>query len=173
LGGGIANTCLLAQGFPVGNSLVEESMLKEALELAERENVIVPKTVVTAKNAQQEGSIKPIEDIEEEDSIFDVAPQSFKEHQYLFDAASTILWNGPMGLFEKNSFAEGTNAVAKMIVSSNGFSVAGGGDTISAASKAGVLDELDYVSTAGGAFLEFIEGRKLPSLEALQLKLKN
>ena len=76
-------------------------------------------------------------------------------------------------MFEQNSFAEGTNEVAKMIVSSNGFSVAGGGHTISAASKAGVLDKLDYVSTAGGAFLEFIEGRKLPSLEALQLKLKN
>jgi phosphoglycerate kinase len=173
LGGGIANTCLLAQGFSVGNSLVEESMLKEALELAERDNVIVPKTVVTAKNAEQEGSIKSIEDLEEDDSIFDIAPQSFKEHQDLFDDASTILWNGPMGLFEQNSFAEGTNEVAKMIASSNGFSVAGGGDTISAASKAGVLGELDYVSTAGGAFLEFVEGRKLPSLEALQLKLKN
>ncbi len=173
LGGGIANTCLLAQGFSIGNSLVEESMLKEALELVERENVIVPKTVVTAKNTEQEGSIKSIEDLKEDDSIFDIAPQSFKEHQDLFDDASTILWNGPMGLFEQNSFAEGTNEVAKMIVSSNGFSVAGGGDTISAASKAGVLGELDYVSTAGGAFLEFVEGRKLPSLEALQLKLKN
>jgi len=173
LGGGIANTCLLAQGFSVGNSLVEESMLKEALELSERDNVIVPKKVVTAKNTEQDGSIKFIEDLEEDDSIFDIAPQSFKEHQDLFDAASTILWNGPMGLFEQNAFAEGTNEVAKMIVSSKGFSVAGGGDTISAASKAGVLGKLDYVSTAGGAFLEFIEGRKLPSLEALQLKLKN
>ena len=173
LGGGIANTCLLAQGFSVGNSLVEESMLKEALELSERDNVIVPKKVVTAKNTEQDGSIKFIEDLEEDDSIFDIAPQSFKEHQDLFNAASTILWNGPMGLFEQNAFAEGTNEVAKMIVSSKGFSVAGGGDTISAASKAGVLGKLDYVSTAGGAFLEFIEGRKLPSLEALQLKLKN
>ena len=173
LGGGIANTCLLAQGFSVGDSLVEESMLKEALELSERSNVIIPRTVVTAKSADLEGSIKSIEDLEEDDSIFDIAPQSLKEHQDLFDTATTILWNGPMGLFEKNSFAEGTNAVAKMIVLSNGFSVAGGGDTVSAASKAGVLGELDYVSTAGGAFLEFIEGRNLPSLEALQLKLKN
>ena len=173
LGGGIANTCLLAQGFSVGNSLVEESMLKEAFELSEKDNVIVPKIIVTAKNKEQEGCIKSIVDIEEDDSIFDIAPESFKENKDLFEAASTILWNGPMGLFEQNSFAEGTNEVAKMIVSSNGFSVAGGGDTISAASKAGVLDKLDYVSTAGGAFLEFIEGRKLPSLEALQLKLKN
>ena len=171
LGGGIANTCLLAQGFSVGRSLVEDSMLKEALELSKKSNVIVPRTVVTAKMQEHEGYIKHIDQIEEDESIFDIAPDSFKELQDLFDAASTILWNGPMGLFEESAFAGGTNQVAKMIVSSKGFSVAGGGDTISAASKAGVLDELDYVSTAGGAFLEFIEGRKLPSLEALELKL--
>jgi len=171
LGGGIANTCLLAQGFSVGRSLVEDSMLKEALELSKKSNVIVPRTVVTAKMQEHEGYIKHIDQIEEDESIFDIAPDSFKELQDLFDAANTILWNGPMGLFEESAFAGGTNQVAKMIVSSKGFSVAGGGDTISAASKAGVLDELDYVSTAGGAFLEFIEGRKLPSLEALELKL--
>ena len=171
LGGGIANTCLLAQGFSVGDSLVEESMLKEALELSKKSNVIIPTTVVTAKMKEHEGSVKYIDQVEEDESIFDIAPESFKEHQDIFDAAKTILWNGPMGLFEENAFSEGTIQVAKMIVSSKGFSVAGGGDTISAASKAGVLDKLDYVSTAGGAFLEFIEGRKLPSLEALQLKL--
>ena len=171
LGGGIANTCLLAQGFSVGNSLVEESMLKEALELSKKSNVIIPRIVVTAKMKDHEGSVKYIDQVEEDESIFDIAPESFKEHQGLFDAAGTILWNGPMGLFEENAFSEGTIQVAKMIVSSKGFSVAGGGDTISAASKAGVLDRLDYVSTAGGAFLEFIEGRKLPSLEALQSKL--
>jgi len=171
LGGGIANTCLLAQGFSVGRSLVENSMLKEALELSEKSNVIIPTTVVTAKMKEHEGSVKYIDQVEEDESIFDIAPESFREHQHLFDAAGTILWNGPMGLFEENAFSKGTIQVAKMIVSSKGFSVAGGGDTISAASKAGVLDKLDYVSTAGGAFLEFIEGRKLPSLEALQSKL--
>ena len=171
LGGGIANTCLLAQGFPVGDSLVEESMLKEALELSKKSNVIIPRIVVTAKNQYKECSIKHVGHVEEDESIFDIAPESFKEHQDIFDAAKTILWNGPMGLFEESAFSEGTIQVAKMIVSSKGFSVAGGGDTISAASKAGVLDKIDYVSTAGGAFLEFIEGRKLPSLEALQLKL--
>ena len=171
LGGGIANTCLLAQGFPVGDSLVEESKLKEALELSKKSNVIIPRMVVTAKNQQKEGSVKHVDRVEEGESIFDIAPESFKEHQDIFDAAKTILWNGPMGLFEESAFSEGTIQMAKMIVSSKGFSVAGGGDTISAASKAGVLDKLDYVSTAGGAFLEFIEGRRLPSLEALQLKL--
>ncbi len=171
LGGGIANTCLLAQGFSVGNSLVEESMLKEALELSKKSNVIIPRVVVTAKMKEHEGSVKYIDQVEEDESIFDIAPESFKEHQDIFDAAKTILWNGPMGLFEESAFSQGTVQMAKMIVSSKGFSVAGGGDTISAASKAGVLDKLDYVSTAGGAFLEFIEGRKLPSLEALQLKL--
>ena len=171
LGGGIANTCLLAQGFSVGNSLVEESMLKEALELSKKSNVIIPRIVVTAKMKDHEGSVKYIDQVEEDESIFDIAPESFREYQDLFDTAGTILWNGPMGLFEENAFSEGTIQVAKMIVSSKGFSVAGGGDTISAASKAGVLDKIDYVSTAGGAFLEFIEGRKLPSLEALQSKL--
>ena len=171
LGGGIANTCLLAQGFSVGRSLVESSMLKEALELSKKSNVIIPTTVVTAKMKEHEGSVKYIDQVEEDEYIFDIAPESFKEHQDLFDAAGTILWNGPMGLFEENAFSKGTIKVANMIVSSKGFSVAGGGDTISAASKAGVLDRLDYVSTAGGAFLEFIEGRKLPSLEALQSKL--
>ena len=171
LGGGIANTCLLAQGFSVGRSLVEGSMLKEALELSKKSNVIIPRMVVTAKLKGQEGTVKDIDQVEEDESIFDIAPESFKEYQGLFDAAGKILWNGPMGLFEENTFSEGTIQVAKMIASSRGFSVAGGGDTISAASKAGVLEKLDYVSTAGGAFLEFIEGRKLPSLEALQLKL--
>lgn len=171
LGGGIANTCLLAQGFSVGDSLVEESMLKEALELSKKSNVIIPRMVVTAKNQQKEGSVKHVDRVEEGESIFDIAPESFKEHQNIFDSARTILWNGPMGLFEESAFSEGTIQMAKMIVSSKGFSVAGGGDTISAALKAGVLDKLDYVSTAGGAFLEFIEGRKLPSLEALQSKL--
>ena len=173
LGGGIANTCLLAQGFPVGGSLVEESMVKEALELSKKSNVIIPRMLVTARNQEKKGSLKYIDQVEEDESIFDIAPESFKEHQDLFDEASTILWNGPMGLFEESAFSKGTIQVAKMIVSSKGFSVAGGGDTISAASKAGVLEKLDYVSTAGGAFLEFVEGKKLPSLEALQLKLKN
>ena len=170
LGGGIANTCLLAQGFSVGNSLVEESMLEEALELSKRNNVILPKMVVTADNIKQKGTKKSVDNIREDESIFDIAPESFEEQQDLFRKADTILWNGPMGLFEEIAFAQGTNQIANMIVSSKGFSVAGGGDTISAADKAGVLKELDYVSTAGGAFLEFIEGRNLPSLEALQLK---
>ena len=170
LGGGIANTCLMAQGFSIGNSLVEESMLEEALELSNRNNVILPKMVVTAENPQQEGTIKNLNNILENEYIFDIAPESFEEQRDLFHKADVILWNGPMGLFEESAFAQGTNQLAKMIVSSKGFSVAGGGDTISAADKAGVLKELDYVSTAGGAFLEFIEGRNLPSLEALQLK---
>ena len=141
-------------------------MLEEALELSKRNNVILPKMVVTADNIKQKGTIKSVDNIREDESIFDIAPESFEEQQDIFRKADTILWNGPMGLFEEIAFAQGTNQIAKMIVSSKGFSVAGGGD-----SKAGVLDKLDYVSTAGGAFLEFIEGRKLPSLEALQLKL--
>ena len=120
LGGGIANTCLLAQGFSVGNSLVEESMLKEALELSKKSNVIIPTTVVTAKMKEHEGSVKYIDQVEEDESIFDIAPESFKEHQDLFDAAGTILWNGPMGLFEENAFSKGNHQNIRKTVFSVG-----------------------------------------------------
>ena len=131
LGGGIANTCLAAQGFEVGSSLCA---------------------------------------IESSDSIFDIAPESFEAVKSILADAKVILWNGPVGLFEKQQFIHGTSCVAKMIVNSEAFSVGGGGDTIAAAKEIGVLDDIDYMSTAGGAFLEFIEGRHLPAIEALKLK---
>ena len=170
LGGGIANTCLAAQGFEVGSSLFEKDMLKQALELANKEGVILPKKVVVAGSPEEEGRVVDIGSIKSSDSIFDIAPESFESIKSIFSDAKVILWNGPVGLFEKQQFIHGTSCVAKMIVNSGAYSVGGGGDTIAAAKEIGVLNEIDYMSTAGGAFLEFIEGRTLPAIEALELK---
>jgi phosphoglycerate kinase len=167
LGGGIANTCLAAKGFNVGKSLVEDSMLEEAKELIGNPKITIPESVIVSESPDKPGRVTNANSINENESIFDIAPQSLFALESIINNAGTILWNGPLGFFEKDNFAMGTITVAKMIISSKGFSVAGGGDTISAAEKAGVLDSLDYVSTAGGAFLEFMEGRKLPAIEAL------
>ena len=170
LGGGIANTCLAAQGFEVGLSLFEKDMLKQALELASKEGVLLPTKVVVASSPEEEGRVVDIDSIKSSDSIFDIAPESFNSIKSILSDAKVILWNGPVGLFEKQQFMHGTSCVAKMIVNSEAYSVGGGGDTIAAAKEIGVLNEIDYMSTAGGAFLEFIEGRTLPAIEALELK---
>lgn len=167
LGGGIANTCLAAKGYEVGKSLIEESMLEEAKELAANPKIVIPESVIVSISADEPGRITHANSIQENEAIFDIAPASFVDLEPIILNAGTILWNGPIGFFEKENFFAGTAMIAEMIISSKGFSVAGGGDTISAAEKAGVLDSLDYVSTAGGAFLEFMEGKKLPALEAL------
>ena len=167
LGGGIANTCLAAKGFNIGKSLVEPSMLKEAEQLLKNPKVIIPEIVVVSQSPDQPGREIEADKIGENEAIFDISPQYILQLESIINEAGTILWNGPIGFFEKENFDKGTIQLAKMIVASKAYSVAGGGDTISAAEKAGVLDKLDYVSTAGGAFLEFIEGRKLPAIEAL------
>ena len=167
LGGGIANTCLAAKGYEVGKSLIEDSMLEEAKELVANPKIIIPESVIVSISADEPGRITSANSIQENEAIFDIAPACFVDLEPIIMNAGTILWNGPLGFFEKENFFAGTAMIAKMIISSKGFSVAGGGDTISAAEKAGVLDSLDYVSTAGGAFLEFMEGKKLPALEAL------
>ena len=170
LGGGIANTCLAAKGFNIGKSLVEPSMLKEAEQLLKNPKVIIPEIVVVSQSPDQPGREVSADKIGENEAIFDISPHYVLQLESIINEAGTILWNGPIGFFEKENFDKGTIQLAKMIVASKAYSVAGGGDTISAAEKAGVLDKLDYVSTAGGAFLEFIEGRKLPALEALMQK---
>lgn len=167
LGGGIANTCLAAKGFNIGKSLVEPSMLKEAEQLLKNPKVIIPEIVVVSQSPDQPGREIAADKIGENEAIFDISPHYILQLESIINEAGTILWNGPIGFFEKENFDKGTIQLAKMIVASKAYSVAGGGDTISAAEKAGVLDKLDYVSTAGGAFLEFIEGRKLPAIEAL------
>lgn len=170
LGGGIANTCLAAKGFNVGSSLYEKDMLEQALELANKDGVILPDKVVVARSMEDKGSVVGINSIDSRDSIFDIAPESFSEVKSILEEAKIILWNGPVGLFEKPQFMHGTSTIAKMIADSEGYSVGGGGDTLAAAKAIGVLDDIDYMSTAGGAFLEFIEGRTLPAIEALEMK---
>ena len=167
LGGGIANTLIAAKCNEVGKSLVEESMLPEAAKLLKNPKIIVPHLVVVSDNPDKPGRLTSIDSIEKSEAIFDISPESYADLEIILMNAGTILWNGPLGFFEKENFDKGTIKIAKMICSSKAFSVAGGGDTIAAAQKAGVLGKLDYVSTAGGAFLEFMEGKKLPGVEAL------
>lgn len=169
LGGGIANTCLLSQGKSIGNSLAEESMLHEAKRLSENKKVIIPdKFMVLTEN----GMVieKTTDEIEDTDQIFDVSENFFRENDDLFKEAKTIIWNGPIGMIEDDRFSKGTARLAKIISSSNAFSVIGGGDTIAGAKKAKVLDKVGYVSTAGGAFLEFLEGKQLPTIACLENK---
>ena len=170
LGGGIANTCIAAKGFNIGKSLIEPSMLKEAEQLLKNPKVIIPEMVVVSQSPDQPGREVAVDKVGENEAIFDISPHYVLQLESIINQAGTILWNGPIGFFEKENFDKGTIQLAKRIVASKAYSVAGGGDTISAAEKAGVLDKLDYVSTAGGAFLEFIEGRKLPAIEALMQK---
>jgi len=171
LGGGLANTCLVAQGFDVGTSLFEESSLIYAKELIKNPKIIVPQTVIVSDNPEKKGRVTHVNSINKNESIFDIAPEALIELEPVIQNAGTILWNGPIGFFEKENFANGTLMIADMIVSSKGYSVLGGGDTIAAAEKAGVIDRINYVSTAGGAFLEFMEGKKLPAVEALMDKV--
>ena len=169
LGGGIANTCLLSQGKSIGNSLAEESMLHEAKRLSENKKVIIPdKFMVLTEN----GMVieKTTDEIEDTDQIFDVSENFFRENDDLIKEAKTIIWNGPIGMIEDDRFSKGTVRLAKIISSSNAFSVIGGGDTIAGAKKANVLDKVGYVSTAGGAFLEFLEGKQLPTIACLENK---
>ena len=170
LGGGIANTCIAAQGYNIGKSLIEESMLKEAEQLSKNPKIIIPQTVIVSSSPDIPGRETSIDKISDEESIFDISPEALLQIADIITQAKTILWNGPIGFFEKDNFDKGTMKLADMIAVSSGYTVAGGGDTISAANKAGVLDKIDYVSTAGGAFLEFIEGRTLPAIKALKEK---
>ena len=170
LGGGIANTCWGSLGKEIGNSLTEISMYKEARLLSKIENVLIPDKVIVAKNLDSTPKEKGIDFVKKDDSIYDISPHFFNSIENLFNQAATIIWNGPMGLFEAVNFSFGTSTLATMVANSDAYSVIGGGDTISAASKAGILDSIDYVSTAGGAFLEYIEGKSLPALEALKNK---
>ena len=170
LGGGIANTCLAAKGVDVGSSLFEEDMLEEALELANKDNVILPNKVVVSNSIKGKAKIINVESVRSDEAIFDIAPESFHSIESIFIQAKAIFWNGPVGLFEEPQFREGTASVVRMIVASEAYSVGGGGDTIAAAKEIGLLEQMDYMSTAGGAFLEYIEGRSLPALEALKAK---
>jgi phosphoglycerate kinase len=175
VGGGITNTFLAALGFNVGKSLYEPAMLdicKRLLEQSKKRGIVIPMPtdVVVARefSAKAEADVKAVEAVAAEDMILDIGPDSAEAMAALVGSAGTILWNGPVGVFEFEQFGEGTRIIATAIARSKAFSLAGGGDTLAAIEKYGIEDSISYISTGGGAFLEFVEGKKLPAVDILE-----
>ncbi|HEY9446571.1 MAG TPA: phosphoglycerate kinase [Burkholderiales bacterium] len=175
VGGGIANTFLLAAGKPIGKSLSEPELAPEAKKImalmqAKGGAVPLPTDVVCAKAfaATAKAEVKRVEDVAADDLILDIGPQAAQTLARLLQSAGTIVWNGPVGVFEFDQFGNGTKVLAQAIADSNAFSIAGGGDTLAAVAKYGITDRVSYISTGGGAFLEFLEGNKLPAIEILE-----
>jgi phosphoglycerate kinase len=168
VGGGIANTFLLAAGFSVGRSLAEPDLVDEAKRIASATAVPLPTDVVVAKSMEGAGAVKPADAVAADEMILDIGPQTAATYAKTLQDAGTIVWNGPVGVFEKESFAKGTQALARAIAGSRAFSIAGGGDTVAAIHKFGVAERIGYISTAGGAFLEFLEGKTLPAVAILE-----
>lgn len=175
VGGGIANTFLAAAGQPVGKSLCEHDLLDTARSIAGKVAIPLPTDVVVAKAFAEdaEAIIKSVADVADDDMILDIGPASSKALAEVLTSAKTILWNGPVGVFEFDQFGEGTRAVANAIADSSGFSIAGGGDTLAAIDKYGIADRVSYISTGGGAFLEFVEGKTLPAVAMLEARAKD
>ena len=170
VGGGIANTFLAAAGLPVGKSLYEADLLETAKAIAAKVSVPLPVDVVVAKAFAEdaEATVKAVADVAEDDMILDIGPQTAAQFAELLKSSGTILWNGPVGVFEFDQFGEGTKTLALAIADSAAFSIAGGGDTLAAIDKYGVAERISYISTGGGAFLEFVEGKVLPAVEVLE-----
>jgi len=168
VGGGIANTFLLAAGKPIGTSLAEPGLLEEARRICALTEVPMPADVVVATSMEGPGTVKPADAVEAGEMILDIGPQAARDFAAMLADAGTIVWNGPVGVFEKDAFARGTEVLARAIAASKAFSIAGGGDTVAAIHKFGVANRIDYISTAGGAFLEFLEGKTLPAVAILE-----
>jgi len=170
VGGGIANTFLAAAGHPVGKSLCEHDLIDTARDIASRVEIPLPVDVVVASEFSEtaEATTKTIDAVSDSDMILDVGPETAGKFSELLKNARTILWNGPVGVFEFDQFGNGTKALAQAIADSDGFSLAGGGDTVAAVDKYGVADRISYISTGGGAFLEFVEGKTLPAVAVLE-----
>ncbi len=170
VGGGIANTFLAAAGYKVGKSLHEADLLDTAKAIAAKVAVPLPVDVVVAKEFAEsaEATIKAIGDVADDDMILDIGPQTAAQFGEMLKASQTILWNGPVGVFEFDQFGNGTQVLAQAIAQSPAFSIAGGGDTLAAIDKYGVAEQISYISTGGGAFLEFVEGKVLPAVEVLE-----
>src|SRR5690606_33670175 len=174
VGGGIANTFMLAAGLPIGKSLAEHDLVGEAraiIDLMAKRGaeVPIPTDVVCARefSADAKAEVKAVADVGPDDMILDIGPRTAEALAAKLREAGTIVWNGPVGVFEFPAFAGGTEAIARAIAQSGAYSIAGGGDTLAAISKFGVADGIDYISTGGGAFLEFLEGKTLPAVAAL------
>ena len=174
VGGGIANTFLAAQGHTVGKSLYEQDLLDSAKKLSSETDIPTPFDVVTGKEFSEnaEASLKPASEVEDDDMIFDIGPKTAEQLAGILKEAGTIIWNGPVGVFEFDQFGEGTKAIAHAIADSDAFSIAGGGDTLAAVDKYGIEDKVSYISTGGGAFLEFVEGKILPAVAMLTERAK-
>lgn len=176
-GGGIANTFIAAAGYNVGKSLVENELIPEAKRLlsvarSAGKDIPVPIDVVCGKefSEQAEATVKLVDEVTDDDMILDIGPQTAAQFAEIMHSASTIVWNGPVGVFEFDQFGEGTRTLALAIASSQAFSIAGGGDTLAAVDKYGISDQISYISTGGGAFLEFLEGKQLPAVAMLEAR---
>jgi phosphoglycerate kinase len=176
-GGGIANTFIAAAGFNVGKSLCEGELIPEAKRLMEAAKakggeIPVPTDVVVGKEFSEsaEAVVKRVEDVADDDMIFDIGPETAARFAEMMQAAGTVVWNGPVGVFEFDQFGQGTRVLGEAIADSNAFSIAGGGDTLAAMDKYDIATRISYISTGGGAFLEFLEGKKLPAVEMLESK---
>jgi phosphoglycerate kinase len=179
VGGGIANTFMLAAGLPIGKSLVEADLAPEAKEIivmmgARGAAVPIPTDAVCGKAfaADTPATTKAARDVADDDLILDIGPKTAAAYAAIIREAGTIVWNGPVGVFEFAAFEGGTRALARAVAESKAFSIAGGGDTLAAIAKFGVTSRIGYISTGGGAFLEFLEGKKLPAVEMLESRAK-
>ncbi|AKX45065.1 phosphoglycerate kinase [Thiopseudomonas alkaliphila] len=174
VGGGIANTFLAAAGYPVGKSLYEAELVETAKAIAAKVSVPLPVDVVVAKAfaADAEATVKAVADVAADDMILDIGPETAASFAELLKSSGTILWNGPVGVFEFDQFGNGTKVLAEAIAQSSAFSIAGGGDTLAAIDKYNVAQNISYISTGGGAFLEFVEGKVLPAVEILEQRAK-
>ena len=169
VGGGIANTFLAAAGHPVGASLYEEDLVVTAKALLSKVSVAMPVDVVVGASPEAEtGATKRVNNVSANDMILDFGPESVAQITALLSSAKTIIWNGPVGVFENEAFAGGTEALTQAIAESPAYSLAGGGDTLAAIDKYGVAEQISYISTGGGAFLEFVEGKVLPAVAMLE-----
>ena len=170
VGGGIANTFLAAAGKPVGKSLYEADLVSQAKALMEKVDIPMPVDVVVGKkfDENEPAVIKSVDDVEDDDMIFDVGPKTAELFANVLKDARTIVWNGPVGVFEFDQFGEGTKAMSLAIAESSAFSIAGGGDTLAAVDKYGIKEQVSYISTGGGAFLEYVEGKTLPAVAMLE-----
>jgi phosphoglycerate kinase len=174
-GGGIANTFIAASGYNVGKSLYEQDLIDEAKKLmaaakAKGGDIPVPTDVVVGKEFSEsaEAVVKKVDEVADDDMIFDIGPETAARFAEMMGNAGTIVWNGPVGVFEFDQFGEGTRTLGMAIAESDAFSIAGGGDTLAAVDKYGIADRISYISTGGGAFLEFLEGKKLPAVAMLE-----
>ena len=174
VGGGIANTFLLAKGINIGQSLCEPDLVATATALMARTHIPLPTDVVVAKrfSADAEATVKPVVELADDDLILDIGPESAESLAALIEESSTLLWNGPVGVFEFDRFAGGTRRLAQAIADSKGYSLAGGGETIAAIDKFGITESVSYISTGGGAFLEYVQGIELPAVAMLKSRRK-